>query len=454
MDRQDIDALLIGALYGELTPADEARLAAHLESHPGDRSALDDLKVARQKVHESRIFAVQAEPPQAISALLLQEAHRRAPKAAPVNSDEQRDGWFARFARNFMAHPAMAAAAMLVLVLGGAGIMYMKGDAKFANKEAASSRAQADQTVAPADLPAAAPAAATPPPGGTGDKLDESTAFGTTASGSAYEAQLYEGNNAGNADPETRAEAPRARTENESEAKLKQKSIAVGTVDRAPKDFAKNDTALSRDDRDGNLPARKAAPTPKRAKGGDAELELDDAPTNAISGAGADSGRGGYAQPPPPPPQAPAMKKSQAAPATVAPTPAPSSTVQQQPVRSKTAASAPQAGAAAPRTEPAPASPVQDKSAEAKPEAAKEEQSQSAWARSEHTRAVQLAKAGDCAAAAKVALAVYTRVPSYYTQNMATDRALKQCTPYINAERERAAEKARASKQPAKADTK
>ena len=26
VDRQDIDALLIGALYGELTPADEARL--------------------------------------------------------------------------------------------------------------------------------------------------------------------------------------------------------------------------------------------------------------------------------------------------------------------------------------------------------------------------------------------------------------------------------------------
>ena len=39
VDRQDIDALLVGALYGELTPADEARLAAHLESHPGDRNS-------------------------------------------------------------------------------------------------------------------------------------------------------------------------------------------------------------------------------------------------------------------------------------------------------------------------------------------------------------------------------------------------------------------------------
>jgi hypothetical protein len=30
VDREDSDALLIGALYGELTPAEEARLQAHL----------------------------------------------------------------------------------------------------------------------------------------------------------------------------------------------------------------------------------------------------------------------------------------------------------------------------------------------------------------------------------------------------------------------------------------
>ena len=46
VDRQDIDALLVGALYGELTPAEEARLTAHLESHPADRSALEDLTAA------------------------------------------------------------------------------------------------------------------------------------------------------------------------------------------------------------------------------------------------------------------------------------------------------------------------------------------------------------------------------------------------------------------------
>src|SRR6188474_1839353 len=107
MDRQDIDALLIGALYGELTPADEARLSAHLESHPADRGAFEDLKVVRQSVLDSRIFAVQLDPPQAVSALLLQEAHRRAPKR--VAAPDEKESWFARFTRNFMAHPAMAA---------------------------------------------------------------------------------------------------------------------------------------------------------------------------------------------------------------------------------------------------------------------------------------------------------------------------------------------------------
>src|SRR5882762_5985374 len=104
-DRIDIDALLIGALYGELSPADEARLTAHLESHPADRTALDDMTRTRAAVRESRILTFQAEPPAAVSALLLQEASRRAPRSVPS------DGWFQRFVRSFAAHPAMAAAA-------------------------------------------------------------------------------------------------------------------------------------------------------------------------------------------------------------------------------------------------------------------------------------------------------------------------------------------------------
>jgi len=134
VDRTDIDALLIGALYGELTPADEARLAAHLESHPADRTALNDLTRTRAAVRDSRILAFQFDPPQAISALLLQEASRRAPRA--VTDRGEGATWFQRFVRSFMAHPAMAAAATLVLVISVAGGLYLRGTDQMARPEA------------------------------------------------------------------------------------------------------------------------------------------------------------------------------------------------------------------------------------------------------------------------------------------------------------------------------
>src|SRR6185295_7359381 len=135
-DRTDIDALLIGALYGELTPADEARLAAHLESHPADRTALNDLTRTRAAVRDSRILAFQFDPPQAISALLLQEASRRAPRA--VTDRGEGATWFQRFVHSFMAHPAMAAAATLVLVISVAGGLYLRGTDQMARPEASS----------------------------------------------------------------------------------------------------------------------------------------------------------------------------------------------------------------------------------------------------------------------------------------------------------------------------
>src|SRR4051794_39936067 len=100
VDRLDIDALLIGALYSELTPAEAARLSAHLESHPGDRVALDDLKSARLAVRESRILDTQLEPPQAVSAMLLQEAARRAPRRVRAEDGDEKVGWFYRFTQS------------------------------------------------------------------------------------------------------------------------------------------------------------------------------------------------------------------------------------------------------------------------------------------------------------------------------------------------------------------
>ncbi|HEY0985513.1 MAG TPA: hypothetical protein VGD80_00625, partial [Kofleriaceae bacterium] len=156
-DRMDIDALLIGALYGELTPADEARLTAHLESHPADRTALADLTRTRAAVRESRILAVQLEPPQSVSALLLQEAARRAPRPPREESS-----WFHRLTRSFMAHPALAAAMTCVIVAGVAGTLYVRHGDKLAEDSA--SREIAGGAVSPRSEPPAAPATQAPPP--------------------------------------------------------------------------------------------------------------------------------------------------------------------------------------------------------------------------------------------------------------------------------------------------
>ena len=170
VDRNDIDALLIGSLYGELSSADEARLKAHLESHPADRTALDGLVLARGAVRASRIFELQAEPPQSISALLLQEAARRAPRAADAS-----EGWFARFRRSFLMHPAMAAAAMLVVVASVASTVYVRKGDHFAEPQLAetASSGAAEQAAGSGGFAAAPAPAATPTAAPSADDRDK-----------------------------------------------------------------------------------------------------------------------------------------------------------------------------------------------------------------------------------------------------------------------------------------
>jgi hypothetical protein len=410
MDRQDIDALLIGALYGELTPAEEARLAAHLESHPTDRGALDDLKVARQAVHDSRIFAVQLEPAQHVSALLLQEAHRRAPRRAVADDGQPaRDGWFYRFARSFMAHPAMAAAAMLVLVLGGAGIVYMKKGDQFVEYQPSSSVTDntaggAPAAEAPSDEPKPEPA------------LEAQT-------GAAYNADLYEGAAGEDRDGARDSKLDQAADASERRRELEQKrpaeesaqqaaparGIAVGTAKGAPKDLpaakesaapakrkARSDLGFGAADDDGMAPSGGAA------AGGSKSGSIS---TDAVDRAASETR---YAQPPPP------ARPSSAAPSA----PAPTTTAA--PQKKAEAISAGAAADAAP---------------------AQRDDALIAWAKSEHKRAVALAAKGDCTAAAKVALGVSNRASDYYAQFMSTDRALRSCATYINAERDRDAER-------------
>ena len=414
-DRPDIDALLISALYGELTPAEETRLAAHLESHPADRNVLDSLTQARDAVRESRFLQLQFEPPQAVSALLLQEAARRAPKATP----EQKEGWFARFVRSFAAHPAMAAAAMLVVVVGVATIATRRGG-EFAKATQSSTETAREEGLSEGGAPQAAS------PGNVASD-NGVVASGSAAPTEAYKVDLYSNNadleKSKNEVAQVEAERQAARPEAKQQAQAPEPSDSLAMRDRAV--GAK-----------GGIELRKAAPTPKdmdaprAAKKSAAETEnrfADEAGYGADKAdqsiARADSAGdgvgGGYAAPVAPPP-----------PATTSPS----------------ATAVPRAGAG----------PSTGTGAASDPNIA--------WAQQQHQSVLAQARAGNCSNAANLAVTLSTRAPSYYAQNVANDRELKGCRSYIaeavtreteqRAQRERAkrAEGAkRAIDQPAKA---
>ena len=376
-DRQDIDALLIGSLYGELSSTEEARLAAHLESHPQDRTALADLTWAREAVRESRILQVQFEPPQSISALLLQEAHRRAPKP------KEEQSWFQRFMRSFMLHPAMAAAAMLVLIVGVAGTLYVRKGDHFAHQTKSEAPTQtADQSVM---TPPAAPAivagadagaqVAQDPADNFAVRLDDVTTKSEQAADKNVEAKkkskptkptelAFEGSLAKEAKPEPPPPVANKPAPKKPAAKS---YIEVTTPDRAPKDLDPPKTTVARTDgakRDENV--------------GTTTLS-----TGAAGGAGAPS----------------------------APTPAPSVAAQ-----------------------PPPA------------EAEKQNDPLLAWAKEQHAKVIAQVKAGKCDAAAKIALGIANRASAYYAANVKDDIAIKGCKTYIEDQREREAERTQRAK--------
>ncbi len=178
MTSTDLDALLVSALYGELSPAERARLDEHLAQSPQDRAALDGLTLARSLVRQSGWLAGagMVEPPTAVSAKLV----RLAADARPS------PGLWARFVDAmgaFGRSPALAAAAMAVVVAGGAGFIYMRSGGKGAPERTASAviaqADQAEQAVARSGSAAAPSMAPTPDmPATTRDafeaKLDES----------------------------------------------------------------------------------------------------------------------------------------------------------------------------------------------------------------------------------------------------------------------------------------
>jgi hypothetical protein len=386
VDRTDIDALLIGALYGELAPADEARLTAHLESHPVDRTALDDMARTRAAIRESRILAAQLEPPHAISTLLLHEASRRAPRGAtalPV--DGESESWFQRFVRSFVAHPALAAAATLVLVVGVAGGLYLRGDAQFASPSApAFERAKAEQ------VDSASPDVAAAGSDGKRARLDEAAGGapvpGQTAAMSSDDEQLRKGAGGG-APPPAKAIA-----------KL---GAADQPAGRAAEGVADKDVALARPSRTeakADSADRKKAKKPRGIELHSPELS----PRELADGDVQRHDRRAAAAPPSPPAVAGASNEI-----------------------------------AVPAAPPAAADPAPD----AKPA---RETAVLDWARKQHDQVIALVVSNRCRDAANAAVEIYNRAPDYFAANIVTDRQIKPCMAYVNNQRERA-ERSRAT---------
>lgn len=493
-DRTDIDALLISALYGELTPADEARLTMHLESHPVDRTALADLTHTRATVHESRILAVQFEPPQSVSALLLQEAARRAPK-----QERERAGWFLRFTRSFMMHPAMAAAAMLVLVVGVAGTLYIRRGDPFLEATApltvdelrarnvAQSQAAAETTAGTAELArGVAEDQGNGPTGGVGSAagsdshrvaLDEPAAQvkpGPRDTQQAGAARV-EGEKNQVADRE-RSEAKEARRAGEQapafaqpvkptapSPKLAKKGsgIELRGPEMAPKDFG--------DEEVGRAAKQDAAKDePGMAEGDRASVTI--AGSTAQAAGAATSGRGGATAAPSmmeqqDPAAAPAPAAEPAAVASITPdgakSKAPAKTVSRSAQgRAPSPQPAPPASAAA-----APPSAPRDNRLQAdKPAAgmvdarlaegkAADDKALIDWAQKQRQQVLAFVKSNNCRAAANAAVAIYNRAPDYYAANIATDRAIKPCIAYVNNEREREDRSRAAAKRAIPTDT-
>lgn len=469
----DFDALLMGALYGELSAVEESRLQAHLAAHPADQQIFHELTRTREAIRAG-VAAAFVEPPQAISALLLQEAARRAPKIAPETSGAAEGGgrWM-RWLTSLLAHPGLAAAAMLVVVVGVAGSMYLRGSAKLAETTAPMSSQPA--ATAPSQAPAASPSGAAR---GDGFALRGASPSATAGSGAGAMQPLRP-------DPDSPAEPQNLEFNRDSysvgldgEAGERQAERRGANAPK-PRDYidAKPVDEIALKDFDdraevakpAKISQRRSKESPgaglevgsgggKRERSGGDALSLRD---SAADGAAAEEEDAVvWAAPPPAAPRSePARgQESEKGGAAVADSEqreaAPPKPVARAAAPPATATSSSPPTAAAPVAPPPVANSKADASVARKPAppaakateapaavstgAAAEDSpsdkkvlADEAWAKGEHARLLRLAKANQCSEAAAVAGAIATRAPRYYQDRVATDTKLRVCQAAI-----------------------
>jgi anti-sigma factor RsiW len=444
-DRTDIDALMMGSLYGELDAHEVARLEAHLEAHPQDRAELASLRRTREAVRELPLL----EPSAALTAKLMHEAARHVPrKAVAVPLAEEGGGlaaWFSRIFRPVLLHPAMAGAATLVLVGGVAGTLYLRGQrvAQPMVRSAQPQPAALEQPKAESELVAhwSDHEEAPPPPTATADfstaasNGDSAGAIGKAAK-EGYRVDL-EGQGA------YRLADQRKATESAATSGRADKLRHVGGKEPAPlvaSAISGTDPLLSEDDADGRdrfaAPAGGAAKKQAAGRAGDAvvvdvpapaPMEPEAANRMAVGSTGTSDAKakGPVAQP----------TKAATKPSSYQ-------------LADRGGAAAGMAAPAAPAAESI--APQQASRDEAKAEAAKST-AELAWARMQHGKLTAAIKAKKCREAAQLANDLLDRNPDYYLSTVAGSKDVKSCQYYVDSEAKRraaATHKSRARQSP------
>lgn len=493
LDCKNIDALMIDWLYEELDESTAATFNEHVAQCAHCEQELASLQRTRAAVKD----LPQLEPPLTVSNILLHEAAKRGPVPAKSNREER--GVFASIAAWFvpvLRHPALTAAACLVLVAGVAGSLYLRGKGGFAEPTAdtkapppKSSRAvtseptpqPTDQIAQPDDKPAdkqpeGKVAESSPDP----NKNGEAKELDGEASGKSAVEQGF-GDRVGRLPTpkeEKASELAKIRNDLKLANKKKQKSEwtahkpttpASRAVDKPRGEQARKFREAKADDAKKqaerwNANRRLAKEAQKRRRPQPTSpVTARGVTTNAVTGADRlvqrrrsgnladnedDSARGAGARD--------GSRSHDNRPMTKSPAPPPAGP---RPViggvtstkRAQLAPRQPARSTATERVQPAAAKPVpanvpkSTSQAQARYRAYKVSPRVQIWTESQHQRLNAAVKNRKCLDAAKIANDILDRNPSYYYQRVGSSQQVKVCRWYVNQEWNRRA-KTRASR--------
>jgi hypothetical protein len=375
------DEKLVDLVYDELAGAELAALERHVESCEACGAELARLSGTRQ------VFSGLADrdPPAAVRASILEQAasasHVRAAQAEAAPKAAAAPGLWSRFVdrwlRPAMAHPALAAAATLVLILGVAGALRWQGGTMAVERIAQPAAPSADELAEPSAAVA--------------DSIDDEAEAVSEYASPSQEAQ--EQPKAAEVDEDSlgavASEPPRPQPPRRASRPREAQGGGAGQLEMRRESAA--DVASGAGDAFEGTAQRSRATAGRAARGAPAPAEREVAAPERR-----------FAEPPPPQPE---------------PTPPAAESA----TRDRAAPAAPPAATDDADAEQAPS-----------PEDARE-----AWLREMTERLAAAARAERCGEAAALANDLRERAPAYYRERLEGAGVLAPCRDAIEAERQR-----------------